>query len=232
VKKSVYILMAAASLTMTAFGFDTTVNVTATMITSLPFTISTSGKYYLTSDLTAVATGWNIVITASNVVLDLNGQRITGTGKQSGILVNDASGVTIKNGGIGGLQLAVYLYAATDCIVDGVSATTTSNSISDIFGVGNRILNCNLASETSGVGFGINLFRCTGDLVAYNLARAFEWGVVSSLSGGNAFRANNINGPKGLLLAPSDSEEQNIFTGSVSVTVSGGTHGLTSHENR
>jgi Periplasmic copper-binding protein (NosD) len=209
---------------MTAFGFDTTVNVPATLITSLPITISTSGKYYLTSDLTAVGTNWNIVITASNVVLDLNGQRIKGASNQFGILVNGGSGVTIKNGGIGGLELAVYLYAASDCILDGVSATTTSNSITDANGVGNRILNCNLASVTPGAAFGILLSRCTGDLVAYNLARAFEWGVVSSQSGGNAFRANNINGTKGLLLAPGDSEEENIFTGTTSVTVSGGTH--------
>ena len=225
VKKLAYILMAAVGLTMTAFGFDTSVSVPAKEITSLPIIISTPGKYYLTSNLAAVGTGWNINITASNVVLDLNGQVITGAANQLGILVNGASGVTVKNGGAArGLLHGVYLLNATDCTVENVSATTASHSIIDSNGHGNRIVDCNVAMVTSQAGFGIYLSGCTGDLVGRNLTRACIWGVVSTPSGGNSIRANNISGPRGLSLSPADSYEENIFAGSPLVTVSGGVH--------
>ena len=217
--------MAAVGLTMTAFGFDTSVNVPATQITSLPITISTSGKYYLTSNLAAVGTGWSIVITASNVVLDLDGQVITGAANQLGILIDGASGVTVKNGGAArGLVFGVYLLNATDCTVENVSATTASTPITDVNGKGNRIVNCNLALVTPQTAYGIILSNCTGDLVGRNLIRACVWGVVSSPSGVNSIRAYNINGPRGLFLSPTDSYEENIFAGSPSVTVSGGVH--------
>jgi parallel beta-helix repeat protein len=217
--------MAAVSLTMTAFGFDTSVNVPATGITSLPITISTPGKYYLTSNLAAVGTGWNIVITASNVVLDLDGQVITGAANQLGILIDAASGVTVKNGGAArGLQYGVYLLNAIDCTVENVSATTASTPITDVNGNGNRIVECNVALVTPQTAYGIYLYNCTGDLVARNLIRACIWGVVSSPSSGNSIRANNINGPYGLYLSPTDSYQENIFAGSPSVTVFGGVH--------
>jgi parallel beta-helix repeat protein len=225
VKKIAYILMAAVGLTMTAFGFDTSVSVPATEITSLPITISTPGKYYLTSNLAAVGTNWNIVITASNVVLDLDGQVITGAANQFGILIDGASGVTVKNGGAArGLLYGVFLLNATDCTVENVAAATEGTCITDVNGKGNRIVDCNVSSEPPHVAWGIYLTNCTGDLVSRNLIRRCNWGVVSSPSGGNSIRANNINCPHGLLLSPTDSYEENIFAGSPSVTVSGGVH--------
>jgi len=228
VKKIAYILMAAVSLTMTAFGFDTSVSVPATGISSLPFAISTSGKYYLKSNLAAAATGWSITITASNVVLDLDGQVITGGPNQRGILIGGASGVsgvTVKNGGAArGLQYGVWLLNATDCTVENVSATTASTPITDQNGNGNRIVQCNVASLTPTTTYGINLINCTGDLVSRNLIRACNWGVVSNPSGGSCIRANNINCPHGLSLSPTDSYEENIFAGKPSLTVTGGVH--------
>lgn len=210
---------------MTASGFDTSVNIPATEITSLPFTISTSGKYYLTSNLTAAGAGWNIVITASNVVLDLNGQVITGNVSQFGILVDGASGVTIKNGGAArGLEFGVELVNATDCTIDNVAATTVSDCIVDIDGRGNRIVNCNLDLVDPHVAIGIFLDLCTGDLVDRNLIRECKWGVISAGGGGNSIRANNITGPRGLRLSPNDSYEENIFAGNPAVTVAGGVH--------
>ena len=66
--------MAAVSLTNDSIRVRHFGERTRAEITSLPITISTPGKYYLTSNLAAVGTGWNIVITASNVVLDLMGK--------------------------------------------------------------------------------------------------------------------------------------------------------------
>src|SRR5678816_1582998 len=50
-----------------------------TPISALPFTISTSGSYYLTASLTAAANVNGITINASNVTLDLRGFEVTGT---------------------------------------------------------------------------------------------------------------------------------------------------------
>jgi parallel beta-helix repeat protein len=71
-----------------------------TKISSLPYTISTSGFYFLGKDLTA--TGNGITVNADNVTLDLMGFSLTGPGKASGsnldIDINDHNNVEIRNG--------------------------------------------------------------------------------------------------------------------------------------
>ena len=73
-----------------------------TPISSLPFTIDTSGSYYLTRNLQR-ASGSGITIAADRVTLDLNGFALTGTttgiGIAASILVRD---VVIENGSIQG----------------------------------------------------------------------------------------------------------------------------------
>jgi parallel beta-helix repeat protein len=68
-------------------------------ISSLPYTIDTSGSYYLTSDLNSADTG--ITVTVDNVTLDLMGHTITGSGKY-GIYMNGRENVEIKNGTVRG----------------------------------------------------------------------------------------------------------------------------------
>jgi len=51
-----------------------------TPISSVPFTISASGSYYLTGNLKDLTNGEGITITASDVTLDLMGFTLTGTG--------------------------------------------------------------------------------------------------------------------------------------------------------
>jgi hypothetical protein len=59
-----------------------------TPISSLPFTISASGSYYLTTNL-SISTGDAITISASNVTLDLNGFTISSTAQSAtGIAIN------------------------------------------------------------------------------------------------------------------------------------------------
>ncbi len=71
-----------------------------TPITSVPFTISASGSYYLTKNLTA--TGTAISISADDVTLDLSGFTLTGSGSgtYSGIYMNGRKNVEIRNGAI------------------------------------------------------------------------------------------------------------------------------------
>lgn len=71
-------------------------------ISSLPFTISQSGSYYLTRNLDGSAGG--IDITASDVTLDLMGFTIDGGGlvEDSGVNLQGQSNVTVRNGVIKG----------------------------------------------------------------------------------------------------------------------------------
>ena len=70
-----------------------------TPISSLPFTVTQPGSYYVTANLTGVATQNGITINASNVTLDLRGFTLTGVPTAlDGILVNGSSNVSIYNG--------------------------------------------------------------------------------------------------------------------------------------
>jgi hypothetical protein len=76
-----------------------------TPISSLPFTISSSGSYYLTKNL-SVSGGDGITISADKVTLDLNGFTISstaGSANGSGVLLSGTrTNVTIVNGFITG----------------------------------------------------------------------------------------------------------------------------------
>ena len=76
-----------------------------TPISSLPFTISTGGSYYLTKSLN-VTTGNGITINAAQVTVDLNGFTISSTASSangSGIaLASNLADITISNGHIKG----------------------------------------------------------------------------------------------------------------------------------
>src|ERR1035437_7172710 len=49
-----------------------------TPISSAPFIINSPGSYYLTTNLTAAASGYGITISANNVTVDLNGFTLQG----------------------------------------------------------------------------------------------------------------------------------------------------------
>jgi hypothetical protein len=68
-----------------------------TAITSVPFTISASGSYYLTNNLSC-SFGTAISINADNVVVDLGGFTLTGTGAGYGLYSTDRTNVEIRNG--------------------------------------------------------------------------------------------------------------------------------------
>lgn len=75
-----------------------------TPISSLPFTISQSGSYYLTGNLQfTAASGSAITITVSNVTLDLNGFTLSSTAAVTGSAVlcsSTRSRICVKNGQI------------------------------------------------------------------------------------------------------------------------------------
>lgn len=75
-----------------------------TAISSLPYTISSPGSYYVTANLTPPSGQGGITISASDVTLDLNGFSLTGTGAAAAanaILINDTlKNIHVHGGGI------------------------------------------------------------------------------------------------------------------------------------
>ncbi len=96
-----------------------------------PYIVSASGSYRLTGSL-AVPAGTNgISVTANNVTIDMNGFSITGPGSTSGVVNGvGASGiadVTVENGTITGMGLAIVL--GNSGIVRNVHADTNGFGI-------------------------------------------------------------------------------------------------------
>lgn len=112
-----------------------------TPISSLPFTITEPGHYYLEKSI--VTTGDGIVISTGDVVLDLNGFTLTGDGTAGdyGIEANgDFSRVVIRNGGVRGFGTGIFLTnGVSEVLVEDVSVidnsgdglVTTANGISN-----------------------------------------------------------------------------------------------------
>ncbi|MFZ5453192.1 MAG: right-handed parallel beta-helix repeat-containing protein [Thermodesulfobacteriota bacterium] len=84
-----------------------------TRITSLPYTISAPGAYYLSGNL-SYSGGNGITIASDNVTLDLMGYSITGPGGiNTGIYMNGRKNVEIRNGTVSGWQDGIYEESST-----------------------------------------------------------------------------------------------------------------------
>jgi hypothetical protein len=97
-----------------------------TPISSLPFTISASGSYYLTQNL-SVSTGNAITINGiAGVTLDLNGFTITSTAATASgtaiALLNGGNDITIKNGHIvSGVTFSGGTYSSGPGFINGIA---------------------------------------------------------------------------------------------------------------
>ncbi len=114
------------------------------------FVISQPGSYYLTGNITHTTVG--ILITASNVTIDLNGFTISG-GTHAIESTTSISGIVIKNGFVKNTSsTGIRLFSASKGLIEGVQL---SNVGASGFGTGGGFVlrNC-VASQSSG-GFGI-----------------------------------------------------------------------------
>ena len=111
-----------------------------TAIETIPYTISSSGSYYLTQNVSYGSTDANgITITADNVTLDLNGFTVTGpgSGTKDGIYADGKKNITVRNGVVQSWATGVSVGsgAMINCVVEDLRAY--NNSISGI-SVGNN----------------------------------------------------------------------------------------------
>ncbi len=105
-----------------------------TPISSLPFSITQPGTYYVTSNLSSQGTG--IYISADNVNVDLMGHTITFVGdvvNAPGITLEGAvddliDNVTVRNGSVRGFQYGVRIDYARDCRIEGLHVADSTTS--------------------------------------------------------------------------------------------------------
>jgi hypothetical protein len=142
-----------------------------TIITRVPFNITVPGKYVLQNNLTLapLVSVYAILITCSDVIVDLNGYTITGPGganqKAFGIeesnpknIIGAISNIVIRNGTLTNFGIAILSfpdnglagYGATDSTIENITMSVINSvAISDDDGVGNHIRNCTIISDTN-----------------------------------------------------------------------------------
>lgn len=142
--------------------------------------INESGSYILRYDLVARG-GDGIVITASGVTIDLNGFQVEtrNNGVGRGILIDGATGVTIKNGRVGSFNANVMLLNAINVTVQDL-----------------QIVGAGLAPSGGPSEIGINIINSRGALIKGNTITSVNLGIFvrGGNSTGNRITENNLIG--------------------------------------
>jgi hypothetical protein len=186
----------------------------ATVITSLPYKITESGKYELNGDLVANGTD-GIEVKVSNVTLDLRGYTLTqsqlafgGTG--FGTLKGD--NIVVKNGTISGFATGVLFNGNRNAVENvrlvensaGVSLQGNNVIVQGCFIVGRG------AAETS---LGVIVSFGSGIEIKDNHISETVYGVFSSTIGACAMIHNYIaNSDTGLIMSSSTKYQGNVTT--------------------
>jgi parallel beta-helix repeat protein len=120
-----------------------------TEITSIPYTISTPGSYYITQDLTS--TTYGIYVAVDNVTIDLRGHSLIGNSANSGgVYLWGRKNVEVKNGTIRGFVYGVYegLTTGRSHRIINIRAIDNSGTGVSVKGAGHTIRNCTFYSNS------------------------------------------------------------------------------------
>ena len=95
-------------------------------ISSLPYTITQGGSYYVTGNLSAGV--WDgILIEASDVSVDLNGYTLSTDSGYYGLYVAAGrTNVSVRDGGVRGFYVALYAETGSNVNLSGLSATANA----------------------------------------------------------------------------------------------------------
>ncbi len=130
-----------------------------TPISSLPYTISASGSYYLTKNLVASGGTAGITVSADNVTIDLGGFALTsdGSGTASGINVpTTQKNLCVRNGTVSGWHNAcIEAFNAYYPVFEKLRLSGSVTSLGLDAGVGATIKSCT-AQGNSTLGIGVN----------------------------------------------------------------------------
>lgn len=205
-----------------------------TPISSLPYTISQSGAYQMTKDLTYAGAGDAILVTASSVTLDGASHTLTGPGGGTGIHVKGASQVSITSARVTGFSMGIWLENASHSTLTTNNATGNTDGIVLDFGSLNTLTGNTVSGNNSGLRASTTSFNTlSSNTVSYSSAGGI---LMNNASNGNTLHGNtaNNNGVFGINLSgnsnnldgnTANSNRQigiNLFSGS-SNTVHGNT---------
>ena len=139
----------------------------ATVITSLPYTITKRGYYTINNNLKSARNG--IVVNADNVTIDLKGYTISGSGTDNyfGIYMNGRSNVEIRNGTVRDFVNGIYEDSAdgNSHRVINVRVFATPDNAIYLSGSNNLIEGC-----TTSFSAGWGIFAGDGSLLIGNIA--------------------------------------------------------------
>jgi len=161
------------------------------VVSACPCALTTSamGTYNInTSGLTS-AGGNCINITANNVVLDCQGDSITGPGDSDGIYLKTVTGVTVTNCSVSNFSTGVYLDGADSNSITGNTANSNENGIDLVSSDGNNITGNNASSN--GGGYGINIAYSLGCNLTDNTADSNFVGIYLFHANGHVLTGNN-----------------------------------------
>jgi hypothetical protein len=126
-----------------------------TRITSVPYTISQPGFYYLGGNLTYSNSTTAITVGADNVTLDLMGFSLTNSGAKGstyGINFTGRTNVEIRNGTVSGFNWGVYdgLVNSTNGRHRAINIRAYGNNLGiTLAGINNLIKGCNASNNTN-----------------------------------------------------------------------------------
>lgn len=152
-----------------------------TAISSVPYTVTSSGLYYLTKELQTTSGSQNaITINADNVTVDLMGYSLIGTGSGTGcgIFMNARKNVEIRNGTVrnfGGSGIYEAKNATQGSTTQGLghrvigvrAYSNDANGIS-LAGIGHLVKDCTSAGNLIGI-YAVADSTLTGNITYENL---------------------------------------------------------------
>ncbi|MDF5757217.1 hypothetical protein [Spongiactinospora sp. TRM90649] len=113
----------------------------------------------LTTDL--MCPGAGLTVDADDVVLDLNGHTVTGTGQGAGVTVDGNTGTVVKNGTIVGFTTGVNAWRSTITLSAVRLIGTNLYSKASTVQVGGTLSTCRLDGLVYREGQGLTIDRCT-----------------------------------------------------------------------
>jgi hypothetical protein len=175
-----------------------------TPITSVPYTISVSGSYYLTKNLTS--TGTAISVNASDVTIDLCGFTLTGPGigPHRGVVIGSSlNNIEVRNGTIKNFGYSGSIYSGTGLNYRVISVQCLSNTHSAIVLSGNACLVKDCVVYGSAAGYSTDTYGIwvpsnsivTGNIVYSNGLSTANGNFYSIRAGtGSIVTSNTVSG--------------------------------------
>jgi hypothetical protein len=150
-----------------------------TKITSLPFTISAPGFYYLSGNLTYTGTSEAITVNADDVTLDLMGFSLNSNSRHAGmgITITEQKNVEIRNGTVRGFNFAL--------------AEANSN------GANHRVINVRVIDNNYGVVLAGQGHLIKGCMASNNIIEGLTLGGSNSAIIGNVVHTCGGDGIRG-----------------------------------